>query len=132
MMKNSMRLWKAFPILFLLAGCLSQPASQANPGGGSNSPAQPTAAPVKLTNGPFALTIFAPADQAVVSIPKVDLHGQVSADAVLTVNADTFVLKRGEFTQSIPLETGLNSLQIVASDMDGNEIDLVLTITYQP
>jgi hypothetical protein len=120
-----MRLWKAIPILFLLAGCISQPASQVNP-------SAQTAVPVKLTNGPFVLTIFSPADQAVVSTPEVDLHGQVSDDAVLTVNADTFVLKRGEFTQSIPLEEGLNSIQIVASDMDGNEIDLVLTITYQP
>jgi len=125
--RGDMRIWKVLPILFFLVGC-SGLAGNSNP---STGPV-PLVTPVKLTNGPFALTVFSPADQAVVPQPKVELRGEVSEDAVLTVNADTYVLNAGAFTETILLAEGLNSIQIVASDMAGNEIDLVLTLTYQP
>lgn len=85
-----------------------------------------------LTNGPFTLTITSPVDQAVVSEPQVDVVGEVSAEAVLTINDDIFLLPAGPFTQTVSLDEGPNAVQIVASDMDGNEVDLVLTVTYQP
>ncbi len=85
-----------------------------------------------MTTGPFSLTIFSPADQSTVSLPQVDLNGEVSESAVLTVNGDTYVLDKGAFKQPVSLQQGLNLIQIVASDMDGNEVDLTLTITYQP
>jgi hypothetical protein len=87
---------------------------------------------VVSTNGPFTLTIFSPQDKATVSTQSMDLKGEVSSDAVLTINNETYVLNPGAFTQPVSLEEGLNAIQIVASDMNGNEVDLILTITYQP
>jgi hypothetical protein len=114
-----MRIWKILPLVILLAACSAPLAS-------------PTPVPAVLHQGPLTLTIYSPQDQATVSNSKVDLRGNVSEDAVLTVNDDIYVLKPGEFTQSVSLSEGLNAIQIVASDLSGNEIDTILTITYQP
>ncbi len=78
------------------------------------------------------MTIASPADLAIVNQPRVDLKGEVSKKAVLTVNDDTYLLQKGAFTEPVQLQEGVNVLQIVASDMDGNEVDLILSITYQP
>jgi len=110
-----------------LVGC-SSPAvpSVVSPAG------PPTATPAVLSHGPLTLTIDSPQDQATVSDPNMDVKGKVSEDAVLTINDEIYDLKAGEFTQSVQLTEGLNAIQIVASDMAGNEVDLILTITYQP
>ena len=94
--------------------------------------AGPTQAPIVLTTGSFTLTVTSPADQAVVAKPGVELRGKVSDAAVLTVNDDTYLLEAGAFTETVQLQEGINAIQIVASDMDGNEVDLILTVTYQP
>ncbi len=64
--------------------------------------------------------------------PQIELKGEVNETAVLTVNDDTYLLQKGTFSQPVNLQEGVNALQIVASDMDGNEVDLILSITYQP
>lgn len=118
-----MRIWKVLPLVIWLVGCSLPTASPAGPA---------TATPAIQSNGPLTLTIYSPQDQATVSDPNVEVKGKVSEDAVLTINDAIYVLKPGEFTQSVPLTEGLNAIQIVASDMVGNEVDLILTITYQP
>jgi hypothetical protein len=60
------------------------------------------------------------------------LSGNVSRDAVLTINDEIYVLPPGDFSIPLTLEEGPNALEIVASDTDGNEVDLILTVTYQP
>jgi hypothetical protein len=118
-----MRIWKILPLVIWLAAC-SAPA--VTPAGST------TSIPAVLSNGPLTLTIHSPQDQATVSDPHVEVKGKVSEDAVLTINDEIYVLQPGEFTQSVPLSAGLNAIQIAASDMAGNEVDLVLTVTYQP
>ena len=131
-----MQIKKFIPLAFLLFGCGLVPLSVPDQATTQNEPLSsdtlPSSTPLKLSTGPFTLTIFSPADQAVVAQPQVDLRGEVSAPAVLTINEDTYVLDQGAFTETVPLQEGLNSVQIVASDMDGNEVDSILTITYQP
>jgi len=114
-----MRILKILPLVILLAACSTPVVS-------------PTPAPSVYHQGPLTLTIYSPQDQATVSSSKVDIKGTVSEAAVLTINDDIYVLEPGEFTQPVSLSEGLNAVQIVASDMDGNEIDLILTLTYQP
>jgi hypothetical protein len=131
-----MQVKKFIPLAFLLFGCGLMPLSVSTQAATQNGPlptdTPPASTPMKLSTGLFTLTIFSPADQAVVNQPQVDIRGDVSADAVVTINEDTYVFNSGPFKQTIPLEDGLNSIQIVASDMEGNEVDLILTVTYQP
>jgi hypothetical protein len=115
-------LLRFLPLVFLLAvfseGCILN--------------ATPTRPPIQMANGPFSLTITSPSDLAVVEEPTVELRGKVSGTAVLTVNEDIYLLEAGVFAEPVQLQEGINAIQIIASDMDGNEIDLVLTVTYQP
>lgn len=99
---------------------------------GTSSSASPSATPLVLSSGPFTLTINSPADLSVVNQSQVDLRGKVSSAAVLTVNDNTYLLEKGTFSEPIQLQEGINAVQIVASDMDGNEVDIILSITYQP
>ncbi len=71
-------------------------------------------------------------DQAIVSQPSVEVRGTVSTDAVLTINDDIYVISAGAFTETVALQEGPNAIQITASDMSGNEVDEILTVTYQP
>jgi hypothetical protein len=97
------------------------------------SPAQATTPfSTAFSNVPLTLTIYSPADQSIVSQPSVEIRGEVSMDAVLTINNDTYLLPPGIFIETVALEEGPNTIQIIASDMNGNEVDLILTITYQP
>jgi hypothetical protein len=142
-----MQLWKLLPLAFLLAACATAPTEQTSAttdaGTGAGSKTLPTiqtgsVTPVvsvpSTTNGsaPFTLTILSPADQAVVSQPSVEIRGQVSTEVVLSINDDIYSLPAGDFKETVTLQEGPNVIQIVASDMSGNEIDQILTITYQP
>ncbi len=64
--------------------------------------------------------------------PQINLVGKVSRETVLTINNDIHILPFGDFSIPLTLEEGPNTLEIVASDNDGNEVDLILTVTYQP
>ncbi len=122
-----MRFLTFLAIGLLLAGCGAAPSAvPADAGKISASQA------VKLTNGSFTFTLYSPEDQAVLSQPQVELRGAVSSDAVVTIDEESYVIAAGSFTRTVPLDEGLNTIQIVASDMNGNEVDLILTITYQP
>ena len=81
---------------------------------------------------PLALTIDSPKDQDVVAVPNLDIKGKVSRDAVLSLNDNTYLIPAGSFSKPITLAEGPNAIQIVASDTSGNEVDLILTVTYQP
>ncbi len=118
-MRNVLRL---LTLVVLLTACSVGTAS-------SNSTEQ---TPIRMSQGSFTLTILTPADLAVVSEPQVELRGEVSEPAVLTVDENSYLLEAGTFNEPVQLQEGINAIQIVASDMDGNEVDLILTITYQP
>jgi len=81
---------------------------------------------------PLVFNLIYPVDNAVVTQPQIDLFGNVSREAVMTVNNNVYVLSPGDFSIPMTLDEGPNALEIVASDTDGNEIDLILTVTYQP
>ncbi len=115
------KLLRILPLIFLLSACSLGAA-------GSNG----AQTPIVRSNSGFTLTINSPADLSTVSQSTVDLQGKVSKDAVLSVDDNNYVLNSGNFSEPVQLQEGINAIQIVASDMDGNEIDLIMTITYQP
>ncbi|MBN1450001.1 MAG: hypothetical protein JW963_03225 [Anaerolineales bacterium] len=79
------------------------------------------------------LTIRQPLDESVVNTPQVELIGAAPPDTVVTVNDEILIVgPEQEFKLSIPLEEGPNLIEIVASDINGNEIDQLLTVYYEP
>jgi len=137
-----MRLKNLVPLLILLAACSTPPAGtpsgiEAGQPAGGDTPSQPPATlpaptPVILNSGPLVLTLISPLNDAVVGEPQINLIGNVSRDAMLTVNDGIYIMPAGDFSIPLILEEGPNALEIVASDTDGNEVDLILAVTYQP
>jgi hypothetical protein len=82
------------------------------------------------SSGSLKLTLVSPLDGSETNLPQTELAGSVSENAVLSINDEIYMLDAGNFSQQIPLEAGPNVFQVVVSDDSGNEIDLVLTITY--
>ena len=134
-----MRAFNLFFMLVLLAGCVLAPetASPSPPpaimtSSPSSALSAPTATPSEVANGPIVLRIFSPADGDVMDSAEIFVVGDVSIEAVLTINEEIYLLSAGQFSLPVTLEEGPNALEIVASDFEGNEVYLILTMTYQP
>jgi len=79
------------------------------------------------------LQILSPLDEAVVDTPQVDVIGSAPVGAVISVNDEILVVDSDlQFTIPVTLEEGPNLIEIIASDENGNELSVLLTITYEP
>lgn len=129
----------------LLAACTVAPLA-ATPGGpaaatrapavatSTNIPAAASPSPAApVATGVVPLVILAPEDGDVVNLPQVEVRGTTVADAVLTLNDEIGVAdENGAFAVMVPLVEGPNAIEIVVSDLDGNETRLELAVTYDP
>jgi hypothetical protein len=152
-----MKLKNLIPLLALLAACSVVQAGTLTGNGaggpsGGNSPTQPSSSlpgstlPIASNTGapqpsraaastvaaPLVLNVLSPLNNDIVGEAQIKLTGSVSRQTVLSVNNDIYILPAGKFSIPVSLEEGPNSLEIVASDSDGNETDLILVVTYQP
>jgi hypothetical protein len=83
--------------------------------------------------GQLGLKILSPENDAVVNLPQVEVKGTAPVGLVITINDDIILVdETGVFSATVPLEEGPNEIQIVASDVDGNEASLELIVTYEP
>lgn len=127
----NIRVCRILPLVMIVTACAVSPS--APPSTGSDAPDQQTTpAPIVVSDGTLTLTIFSPTNQAVVSDSLLEIHGAVTIDSVLTINNKTYILPPGEFTQTIDLDEGQNNILITAESLLGFNVELTLTITYQP
>jgi len=90
-----------------------------------------TSAPESATT--LSLQIISPQDETVVNTSQVDVIGSGPAGTVVSVNDEILLVGAdGQFKTTITLDEGPNLIEIIASDESGNEIPLLLTITYEP
>ncbi len=97
----------------------------------------PTPAPTpELTPTPkpeFFLTVTEPTDNSIISADKVEVRGRTSPGAVVSVNGELAeVDEEGNFTMMVVLEEGPNIIEVIASDLEGNEQSRTLVIIYIP
>jgi glucodextranase-like protein len=84
-------------------------------------------------SGALWLQVLSPQDETVVDLPQVDVTGTALAGAVVSINEEVLVVGNdGQFKATIPLEEGPNLIEVLASDAQGNETSLLLTVTYEP
>ena len=96
-------------------------------------PGQDSDNAIPTTSTTLVLTIRQPLDESVVNTGQVEVIGAAPPDTVVTVNDEILIVDpEQEFKVSIPLEEGPNLIEIVASDINGNEIDQLLTVYYEP
>ena len=79
------------------------------------------------------LEITSPVNQSVVSSSSVEIEGNTLSTAILSINGSlTAVTSSGTFTSALVLEEGVNVIQVVVSDLRGNEIGEILSLIYLP
>lgn len=107
--------------------------------GSTTAPGTPTRPPVQSTGtlGPTVaqtapqLSITEPQDESVVSVSFVLVRGKTAPGAEVSVNGELAeVDANGNFSIRVSLEEGANVLTITASDEDGNEATVELTVGY--
>ncbi|SVB51314.1 uncharacterized protein METZ01_LOCUS204168 [marine metagenome] len=90
------------------------------------------AATFSVRQGLF-LEVVTPANQTVVTTASIEVQGNTLPTSILSINGSlTAVNASGTFTTTLTLEEGVNIIQIVASDLRGNETGEVLTLIYLP
>lgn len=126
------------------------------PGNLSNDPTQsviPTAAPqgspatltsgaapiveasptVESTTQNIELQVISPQDGDTITTSQVDVIGIAAAGSVVSVNDDILILGEDQqFKSTVSLDEGPNLIEVVASDDNGNETSVILTVTYEP
>ena len=92
-----------------------------------------TVASAPVTSGSLWLQILSPQDEAVINIPQVDVIGSAPAGTVVSINEEILIVGDDQqFKITVSLDDGPNLIEIVASDENGNEMSLLLTVTYEP
>jgi PBP1b-binding outer membrane lipoprotein LpoB len=114
---------KIYPLLILailfLAACTAWPGA--------------TPASIEKKDGDLWVRLGAPQDRMTVNTAQVEVNGQAPEETTITVNDNIIVVSPDQsFTSTVPLEVGPNVIEVVASNMSGNEVSFTLTVFYQP
>ena len=81
--------------------------------------------------GSVTLTVTEPLDETTVYTSDLVVKGQTEPDAVVSVNeAVVDVDAEGKFSTTVTLEEGPNLIEVLASDFEGNEGSVTLTVVY--
>jgi len=84
-------------------------------------------------SGTLWIHLFSPQDEAVVQSAQIFVNGQAPMDTVISVNDEIYLVSADQsFSIPVNLEEGPNVLEFVASDLSGNEVAFILTVTYEP
>jgi len=95
----------------------------------------PAGEPYLVATFPSGGKIFllSPQENDAVTTPWVDVAGTAPAETVITLNDEIAVAgSDGYFSARVPLEEGLNEIQCVGSDLEGNEVAFSFIVDYEP
>ena len=88
---------------------------------------------LRIDNTPPFLTLLAPGDGVIVEEPSVDILGASEDGVTLTLNgADVPVASDGGFLVTLPLQPGVNTYVLAATDRAGNRSEKRQTIDFRP
>lgn len=86
----------------------------------------------QLQNPP-RLTIEAPVQNTTIVAKKVELLGSTDSDATVSVNGISVLVRGdGKFFDQVTLETGVNTITVIATSRFGKTTTVTRTVTYQP
>ncbi len=81
----------------------------------------------------FFLEVLEPANESVVRNPSVKVVGRTVADAVVSADGQPVeVDASGNFSITMKLEEGPNSIEIIANDFQGHQAARILNVIYAP
>lgn len=92
--------------------------------------------PSKLENTSSStlwVKILEPLDDSTVNSSQVELKGQAPIGTTITINdAIVYTESSQDFSVTLNLVNGANLFEIIASDINNNEVTLYLTVYYEP
>ena len=89
--------------------------------------------PSEILETSFFLNVTQPVDNSSTNSNKIEVKGYTSPGAVVTVNGELAdVNDEGTFTTIINLEEGPNLIEVIASDIEGNQDSQTLVAIYVP
>lgn len=112
------------------------PTATPTPRPPTSTPVPPTATPTPApTPTPlprvFFLQVEQPQDESVVTTSPITVTGATQPDATVSVSGNLVTVnERGRFTTTVNLTEGPNVIDIVASDLSGNQLSKTLAIIY--
>lgn len=137
-----------FVTSLILAGCTLTPriagqvGNQAEAVGETLNPVQQTAMASAVTpatleassnNNAFWIKINQPLDGEVVNSQQVEMKGQAALGTTISINdAIVYTGSSQDFQLTLNLVNGANLFEIVASDVNGNEVTLYLNVYFEP
>ncbi len=84
-------------------------------------------------NPSIPVRIDEPQDDAVVQASLLQIKGEANPGTVLSINDEIVLVDSSrKFSAQIQLDEGLNVIEIIASDDQGNQESRYLSITYEP
>ena len=90
-------------------------------------------APTPALKPEFSLTVTEPTDESIINADKVEVIGITTPGAVVSINGELAEVDgEGNFTIMVVLEEGPNIIEVIASDLEGNEESHTLVIVYVP
>ncbi len=124
-------------LLLVLIGACAPVPKEITPAPEEVTPAPEDITPPEEVTPPptpeFFLTVTQPADDSIISTDKVEVRGRTSPDAVVSINGELVeVDEEGNFTMMVVLEEGPNIIEVIASDLEGNQESRTLVIMYVP
>lgn len=98
----------------------------------TRTPTMPATKPT-LALAPVTLSALTPQDETFTASAVISVTGQTSPGAVVSVDGNLVdVDTEGKFQTMVELEEGPNIIEIVASDLVGNEHSAVIRVIYEP
>lgn len=89
--------------------------------------------PVATVSTELSLDIFGIGDETKVRGTSIIVAGRTRADAVLSINGVIIPMDAGgRFEVTVALNPGPNLIEVVASDLDGNQKSRVLVVIALP
>ncbi len=120
-------------VLVLIAACAPPPGKITPTPTPASPPPTPEPTPPEMPKTGFFLTVTEPADNSIINANKVEVGGHTSPGAVVSVNGELAeVDEEGNFTMTVVLEEGPNIIEVIASDLEGNEESHTLVVIYVP
>lgn len=118
-------------IVLPLLGCgLTSPAQIQ---GGAPGDSAGSSEGITQTSGSLTVKLLEPQDGVTVNTDLLTVRGEAPPETVVTVNDDILVVGAdGKFESDVALEEGPNVIEIVASDLEDNEVTFIVTVTYEP
>ena len=91
---------------------------------------EPTPAPTPVG---FFLKVTEPKDESIVTTSIIHVSGMTTVDAVPSINGEIVEIdEHGNFSTVVTLDEGPNYIEVIASDLDGNQEVVTLLIIYLP